>query len=124
MAIVKDHLAPDLHHVHVGTNKILICDTDINITKSYSRFLFNQELIVDNWIEASNTFDLHIFLETDCPFVQDGTRLTEDERNQLSLFHKQQLQRAGISYISVTGDWDQRFEQCCTIIKQRLFSAS
>ncbi len=42
-------------------NRILVCDTDVNITKSYSKYLFGRELVVPDWIEAANQFDLHIF---------------------------------------------------------------
>lgn len=107
-----------------SANRVLICDTDVNITKSYSRFLFNQDLIVDDWIEKVNRFDLHIFLEPDCPFVQDGTRLDEEMRNKLSLFHKEQFESASIPFISVGGDWNQRFQQCCRLINKFIFSAS
>ncbi|HEY1114219.1 MAG TPA: AAA family ATPase [Chitinophagaceae bacterium] len=101
-------------------NRILFCDTDLNITKSYSRYLFDKELEVAQWIEDASTFDLYLFLETDCPYVQDGTRLGEKERRELSDRHKQQLQKAGISFVSIQGDWEERFRLCCEVVKQRL----
>jgi HTH-type transcriptional repressor of NAD biosynthesis genes len=79
-------------------NKLLFVDTDINITKSYANYLFRQELTVDDRIEQANKFDLYLFLESDCSFVQDGTRLEQNERNKLSESHKQQLRKAGIQY--------------------------
>lgn len=116
-----------LHAQKIGTtlstaNKLLFVDTDINITKSYSRFLFNQDLNVDSWIEEVNKADLYLFLETDCPFIQDGTRLTENERNKLSLFHKQQLFKDNIGYISIGGNWEKRFETAVDIIKKKYFA--
>ena len=100
-----------------GSNKLLFVDTDLNITKSYSRFLFRKELIVDEWIENVNKFDLYLYLESDSPFVQDGTRLNEEERNKLDKSHKEQFKRAGISFISIKGNWDERFNKACTIIE-------
>lgn len=102
-------------------NKILICDTDLNITKSYCKFLFNEELKVDQWIEDANHFNLHIFLENDCPFVQDGTRLDEAERNKLSRYHLQQLDDNNIMYEVVKGDWKNRFLKSCKLIEQYFF---
>lgn len=102
-------------------NKVLICDTDVNITKSYSRYLFNKPLVVENWIDVANHFALHIFLDTDCPFVQDGTRLSEEERNVLSSFHLQQLKKAGVEYVVVGGNWEERFEQAKAIITEHFF---
>ena len=100
-------------------NKLLICDTDVNITKSYSKYLFNRTLQVEDWIEEANKFHLHIFLDTDCPYVQDGTRLNEKERNQLSHYHLKQLQESGISYHTIGGTWEQRFQQAITLIESQ-----
>jgi HTH-type transcriptional repressor of NAD biosynthesis genes len=101
-------------------NKLLFCDTDLNITKSYARFLFGQELKVEQWVEDANYFDLYLFLETDCPFVQDGTRLSEEERARLSHSHKQQLDNTGINYIVLTGNWEERFKLAIAAVKNLL----
>jgi HTH-type transcriptional repressor of NAD biosynthesis genes len=103
-------------------DKLLICDTDVYITKSYSKYLFNQPLQTPDWIIQANRFALYIFLETDCPYVQDGTRLPPEERNKLGEFHKQELQQAGINYISVGGNWQQRFERSKQIIDVIFFN--
>ena len=103
-------------------NKLLFCDTDLNITKSYARYLFHRELEVEQWIEDASTFDLYLFLETDCPYVQDGTRLTEAERAELSASHQAQLQQAGIDFIRIGGDWEQRFRACCEAVIERFFT--
>jgi HTH-type transcriptional regulator, transcriptional repressor of NAD biosynthesis genes len=99
-------------------NRFLFIDTDINITKSYSRFLFGRELVVEDWIEKANQCDLYIFLEPDCPHIQDGTRLDEDEKLKLDLFHKEQFQKSQIKYISVTGNWEERFTLACKVVDQ------
>jgi HTH-type transcriptional repressor of NAD biosynthesis genes len=78
--------------------------------------------MVENWIDVANQFALHIFLDTDCPFVQDGTRLSEQERNALSGFHLQQLKDAGAEYVVVGGNWEERFEQAKTVINKRFFN--
>lgn len=98
-------------------NKLLFADTELHTTKSYSRFLFNEELTVEDWIENANHFDLYLFLETDCPFVQDGTRLANEERIKLSQSHKQQLKDSGVNFISISGNWDNRFNEACKIIR-------
>lgn len=97
-------------------NKVLFCDTDINITKSYAAFLFDKDLVVPQWIENANRCDLYLFLETDCEYVQDGTRLSKKEREKLSEAHKAQLKKAGIQYTVITGHWLERFEQACQSI--------
>lgn len=101
-------------------NKLLFVDTDLIITKSYSQFLFNRELIVEPWVEKANKFDLYLFLETDCEYIQDGTRLSVKERNALSSYHKKAFENAGVSIISVTGDWNERFKQAFDLVEQLL----
>jgi HTH-type transcriptional regulator, transcriptional repressor of NAD biosynthesis genes len=103
-------------------NKLLICDTDLNITKSYAEYLFNRQLDTPQWIDDANNFALHIFLETDCPYVQDGTRLSLAERNRLEAFHKKQLQTAGISYTQINGSWEERFEKAKAMIEKTFFN--
>jgi HTH-type transcriptional regulator, transcriptional repressor of NAD biosynthesis genes len=94
-----------------GTNKILFSDTEILITSSYSEFLFGHTLQVEPWIMAANKFDLYLFLEPDCEYIQDGTRLSREKREELSRHHKQFFSKAGIDYISISGtDWQKRFD--------------
>jgi HTH-type transcriptional repressor of NAD biosynthesis genes len=101
-----------------GANKLLFVDTDVNITASYSEFLFNKTLTPEKWIEDANHFDLYLFLEPDCEYVQDGTRLSMEERNKLSEHHKKFFQSKGIKFISIGGDWENRFIEDCKIIEE------
>ncbi|HEY9195452.1 MAG TPA: AAA family ATPase [Mucilaginibacter sp.] len=94
-------------------NKLLFVDSDLNITRSYSRFLFNKKLEVPRWIEEANRSDLYLYLDADAPYVQDGTRLTEAERNKLDESHADELNNQGISFILIQGNnWDTRFDSC------------
>jgi HTH-type transcriptional repressor of NAD biosynthesis genes len=97
-------------------NKLLFVDTDLNITRGYSQYLFGKEMIVPEWIEQANHFDLHLFLEADAPFVQDGTRLKMPERNHLQEFHRAELVKRGIAYTVITGDWEERFTKAGQIV--------
>jgi HTH-type transcriptional regulator, transcriptional repressor of NAD biosynthesis genes len=99
-------------------NKLLFVDTDVNITASYSEFLFNKKLKTEEWIEDANQFDLYLFLEPDCEYVQDGTRLSMEMRNNLSEHHKKFFQDKGINFISIGGNWENRFVESCKIIEE------
>ncbi|MDX1938820.1 MAG: AAA family ATPase [Flavihumibacter sp.] len=101
-------------------NKLLFIDTDLNITSSYSQFLFNKKLVVDNWVDEANNFDLYLYLDNDAPFIQDGTRLDKERRDELNISHKKQLIGKGIKYQLVTGNWDERFEKSVEIVKRLL----
>lgn len=101
-------------------NRMLIIDTDINITRSYSKFLFNHKLEVESWIVNANKCDLYLYLDNDAPFIQDGTRLSESDRNKLDSFHKMQLKESGIEYFLINGNWNQRFDKSLKIIFENL----
>jgi len=66
-----------------GANQLLFCDTDLLTTKVYAQHLFGQVLAFASWIEAVNQYDLHLFLDTDVPYKQDGTRLGSHTRPTL-----------------------------------------
>jgi HTH-type transcriptional regulator, transcriptional repressor of NAD biosynthesis genes len=102
-------------------NKLLFVDTDINITQSYAHYLFDKELEVQDRIKKANRCDLYLFLEPDCEYVQDGTRLPQAERDGLSQSHKQQLLQAGISYETIQGkDRHQRFEMAIHKVEEKM----
>ncbi|RYZ57065.1 MAG: cytidyltransferase [Chitinophagaceae bacterium] len=94
-------------------NRVLFCDTELTVTKSYAAFLFQQELAVEEWIEKANQCDLYLFLDTNCPYVQDGTRLDEEEREALSRSHLLMVKKALLPYRNISGDWEERFAQAC-----------
>lgn len=97
-------------------NRILLVDTDLITTQSYSWFLFGEPLYTDEWINTANEFDLYIFLEPDCSFVQDGTRLDLAQRNALSNHHRTLYEASGVSVVFIGGDWEQRFRKAVDCI--------
>jgi HTH-type transcriptional regulator, transcriptional repressor of NAD biosynthesis genes len=100
-------------------NKLLFVDTDINITRSYSKYLFCKELAVESWIHDINHFDLYLFLDNDAPHVQDGTRLDKKRRDDLDLFHRNELKLRNIKFEVISGSWNDRFEKAIAIINEK-----
>jgi len=118
--IAEQHARMILEKVNVA-NRLLFIDTDLNITKSYSKFLFDQSLVVPGWIEEANRSDLYFYLESDCPYVQDGTRLSEQRRESLNRFHKLHLSESNIPFHTINGDWNNRLATTIDIIKETYF---
>jgi HTH-type transcriptional regulator, transcriptional repressor of NAD biosynthesis genes len=116
------HHARSILEKKVNANRFLFIDTEINITKSYSKFLFNRELIVEEWIAKANQCDFYLYLEPDCPHIQDGTRLDEAEKLKLHLCHKEQSKKAQVNYISIAGNWEERFTLACEAINKIFLS--
>lgn len=93
----------------LADSPLVIIDTDIHTTKSYSLFTFEKELEISTDIYNSNKAYLYLYLNNDVEYLQDGTRLIEEERNLLDLSHRQVLKDHNIEFTEITGDWDKRF---------------
>lgn len=97
-------------------NKLLVSDTELLTTQSYSWFLFNEPLEIEDWIKEANRFDLYLFLQPDCEYIQDGTRLSLARRNALHKFHVREFGNAGAPVVAVHGNWAERLRQSIHII--------
>lgn len=102
----------------VGKSPLLIIDTDIHTTLSYAQYTFNELPVVDEVIYKRNKADLYLYLNNDVPFVPDGTRLIEKDRNALDHYHRATLKQFNIKYEEITGNWDQRFKKSVALIEQ------
>jgi HTH-type transcriptional repressor of NAD biosynthesis genes len=103
-----------------GDHPLIIMDTDVYITKSYANFMFEKELEVSTAIMDSNKAQLYLYLMNDVPYLQDGTRLIETERNLLDISHRKVLLRHNISFKEITGNWEERFLTAVAHIDQLL----
>lgn len=89
--------------------KTLFVDTDLVTTQSYSKFLFGKELPVLPWVTAVNRFKYYLYLENDAPYIQDGTRLSKEKRDELDAFHRAEYASQGIKPIFISGrSWEER----------------
>jgi HTH-type transcriptional repressor of NAD biosynthesis genes len=95
----------------LADSPLVIIDTDIHITKSYSQFTFERTLEVNTKIYDSNKANLYLYLNNDAEYLQDGTRLCETERNLLDTSHRQILNDHKIDIIEINGDWNKRFDK-------------
>jgi len=102
----------------LGKSPLIIIDTDIHITKSYSNFAFGKELEIEDRIYNSNKANLYLYLNNDVEYVQDGTRLNETDRNLLDSSHRETLKHYNIDFIEIKGNWQQRFAKAVKYIDQ------
>jgi HTH-type transcriptional regulator, transcriptional repressor of NAD biosynthesis genes len=116
---IADEHAARINKAAVGDSPLVIIDTNIHITLSYGEFAFNTALSVDRDVFESNRADLYLYLNTDVPYLQDGTRLGEEERNLLDSSHRRVLDKYGITCEEISGtDWEERFEQAVVLVEQ------
>ncbi len=109
--LVANEHAKQIDKAIIGSNPLVIIDTDIHTTKSYSSFTFGKELLVTKEIYNTNKANLYLYLNNDVEYFQDGTRLNEAERNLIDISHRQVLTNNKIEIIEITGNWQLRFEK-------------
>ena len=75
---------------------LLFIDTDYVITSSYCKYNFNNVLKIPDYI-VELKIDSRFYLDnTNVPFIQDGTRLSENERNNLDLYHRKEYENRNL----------------------------
>jgi HTH-type transcriptional repressor of NAD biosynthesis genes len=119
--VAQEH-AKRIDKKNLAENPLVIIDTDIHTTKSYSRFIFEKEIEISADIYNSNKANLYLYLNKDVEYLQDGTRLSEEERNLLDLSHRQVLLDHNIDIVDIKGDWDERFEKAVEQINKLIIS--
>lgn len=95
----------------LGESPLIIIDTDVHITMSYSKFMFGKQFEVDDKLYNSSKADLYLYLNNDVEFIQDGTRLSEADSNLLDISHREILKQYKIEFVEICGNWEQRFEK-------------
>ena len=93
-------------------NKILFCDTDLITTQIYCRHYLKNIPPILFELEKQIKYDLYFLFEPDVPWVADGLRDIGDREKRIEMFEvfKGELDKRSISYISVTGSWEERAE--------------
>lgn len=109
------HLVAEEHASHIeeavrGNSPLVLIDTDVYITKSYAKFLFDEELVLDEQTLNANKADLYLYLDNDVEYLQDGTRLSKEDRNLLDKSHRGMLRSHKVDYKLIQGNWEQRFQ--------------
>lgn len=110
------------------SNRICFVDTDALTTRFYAKFLLSDEKEISicdtlsSSINAINKWDLVLFLEPTVEFVQDGTRSEKiaSDRQKYSQEIKDALDTHGVKYVSIDGDYLDRFTKAKEIIAQKL----
>lgn len=103
----------------LNANKVMIIDTDSLITLYYYNLGFNDNdslnqafANIAEGISVLNDYDLYLFLEPDVEWVQDGTRTYGEQsvREQNNKDLKALLDKNGIDYVTIKGDYQKRYE--------------
>lgn len=96
---------------------LTLIDTGVHITQSYAEFIFGRKLNVPEEIIEKNKADLYLYSTKDAEYIQDGTRLEFEERNQLDESHRKILKENNINFFEVSGTWEEREKMVIENIK-------
>ncbi|MBD8545370.1 AAA family ATPase [Sphingomonas sp. CFBP 8760] len=98
----------------------VILDTDPLMTAAWATMLFGRQ---DPWFDAwTGTADLYLFLDTDLPWVEDGTRLfgTVSERERFRAAAMMELVRRDLPFAVVRGQGQARYDAALAAIEAAL----
>lgn len=119
---LEDRVA--LGHVTDSTSRpasdLLILDTDLLSAVVYNHHYYGE---CPAWIdEAARTraADLYLLLDIDAPWIPDPLRDRGSQREEMQRLFRGALEERELSYVSITGSWEQRRRLAIAAIKKLL----
>ena len=112
------HLAVD--RARARASRVLFVDTEALVVQNYYRLYegFNQRLIDE--IARLQDYDLVLYLPPDVPWVDDGTRLLGDEREEADAGLRTLLAEHGVEIVEVGGGFEQRLSTAVDAVDRLL----
>lgn len=98
-------------------NRVLFCDTDLIVTQIWAEIYFEY---CPQWILTAGherPYDLFLLLSPDIPWVDDGTRGFREIRQAQWKRLKEELESRNLPYVSISGDFEERFQQAVRAVK-------
>lgn len=98
-------------------NRVLICDTDLIVTKIWSGFVFG---FCPDWIEkeiVNRPYDLYLLMNIDLPWQEDPQREHPDRREELFNLYKTTLEKYQLPYSVISGIGKNRQNNALEVIK-------
>lgn len=109
------------NHLAKRANKVLICDTDILVTKVYSEAYFDgycDPVLEKNALK--NTYDLYFLTSIDVPWVEDDLRDRPDQRPLMFNLFKTALEKYQRTFIILEGSQEKRLQRAVLEIDKLL----
>jgi HTH-type transcriptional repressor of NAD biosynthesis genes len=91
-----------------SANKILFCDTDVITTEVYSRKYLGTVPEILFELEKEIQYHLYFLFDIDVPWVPDGIRDLNNQREEMMGIFKAELMKRKIPFILVKGNWAER----------------
>jgi NadR type nicotinamide-nucleotide adenylyltransferase len=122
LTIARGQIALEERVQQQTTGKYLFIDTDMNVIKVWTEFVFGK---CEPWILnaiAQRKYDLYLLCNIDLPWVKDELReyACLDTRKQLYCYYKDLLINQSIPWVEISGQKEQR-TQCAIGAINNLF---
>jgi NadR type nicotinamide-nucleotide adenylyltransferase len=127
LALEEEYVQKTIDKWKVNNEKkfpLLFVDTDMYVMKVWCEYVFGKchQFIIDKIVESS--CDLYLLCNIDLPWVKDELREYPDLKSREELFHiyKDILINQQIPWVTISGDYEQRFQSAITSINKILFT--
>lgn len=97
-------------------NKVLICDTDLLVTKIYEEHYFQKVHTEVTDLQQLEQYDLYLMCDTDIPWVADSQRVLGHLREEMKAKFVQELENNHLKYHWIRGDYQTRFDTAVKLI--------
>jgi HTH-type transcriptional regulator, transcriptional repressor of NAD biosynthesis genes len=106
----------EVERLTLYANKILICDTDLLVTKVYEMHYFDRvhQEVLD--LQKLEHYDLYLVCDTDIPWVADEQRDLGHLREEMKAKFVFELEQKNIPYHWIRGSYEERFQTAVEII--------
>lgn len=128
--ILPDEIYPTIAYGHKikeyeltkKANKVLFIDSEAVITQYYSELYNGITQPVLDEIAKNQNYDLYLFLEPDVKWVDDGLRVHGSDEQRIANNNrlKDMFDERGIKYVSINGDYLNRFNKACELVERLL----
>ena len=97
-------------------NRVLICDTDLLVTKVYEEHYFRSvhAEVID--LQQLEHYDLYLVCDTDIPWIADSQRVLGHLREEMKEKFIKELEEKNIKYHWIRGDYQERFETAVRLV--------
>lgn len=120
-AIARGQLDDEEVYARVA-NRVLICDTDVRTTATWSDLVRGTRSAWLAHAAAVNMYSHVILMADDVPWVADGSRVLQNQRAEHTALLEAELVSSHQPYTRVGGGFEERYEQAADIIARVLRS--
>jgi len=99
-----------------SANRILICDTDVRTTATWSDIILGTRSAWLSRAAAKDEYSHVLLLDADVPWVSDGMRVLRDVRSEHTALLEHELLTTRQPFTRIRGPFEQRFRQAATVV--------